>query len=102
MPTLPFDIDQVVLAHFCHRNRNRIRSLAVFGSALRPDFGPASDIDLLVEFEPSEVPGFGFFRIQEELTQLFGRQVDLETAGFLSAHFRHKVITEAFVLYDAA
>jgi predicted nucleotidyltransferase len=100
MLTLPFDIDETVLADFCRRIR--IRSLAVFGSALRQDLGPESDIDLLVEFEPHEVPGFGFFRIQEELTQLFGRQVDLETVGFLSAHFRGDVVAEAVVLYDAA
>jgi predicted nucleotidyltransferase len=100
MRVLPFDIDRDVLAGFCRTNR--IRSLAVFGSALGPNFGPASDIDLLVEFEPHEVPGLGFFRIQEELTSLFGRQVDLETAGFLSPHFRDEVITEAVILYDAA
>jgi predicted nucleotidyltransferase len=83
MLVLPFDIDLQRLAEYCHCSR--IRRLAVFGSALRSDFGPHSDLDVLVEFEPGHVPGFGFFRIQDELSELLGRQVDLETAGFFGA-----------------
>jgi predicted nucleotidyltransferase len=100
MLVLPFDIDLQRLAEYCHRNH--IRRLAVFGSALRSDFGPHSDLDVLVEFEPGHVPGFRFFRIQDELSELLGRPVDLETAGFLSPHFRDEVIAQAVTLYDAA
>ena len=100
MSTLPIDIDAEVLAALCRQNH--IRRLAVFGSALRPDFRPDSDVDLLVEFKPGRVPGFSFFRIQEELSGLFGRQVDPETAGFLSPRFRQESIAEAVTVYDAA
>lgn len=100
MDSLPFDIDPESLRDICRRNH--IRRLAVFGSALRPDFRPGSDVDILVEFEPGHVPGFGFFSIQDELSQLFGREVDLETPGFLSPHFRHEVLATAVSLYEAA
>ena len=64
------------LAEYCRANR--IKRLDVFGSALRADFGPESDIDLLVEFEPDRTPGlFDFARMEEELADLFGRKVDL-------------------------
>ncbi len=68
----------------------------------REDFGPASDLDLLVEFEPGVKVGLRFFTIQRELTGLFGRKVDLSTPGFLSRYFRDRVLNEAEVLYDAA
>ena len=71
---------------FCRRNH--IRRLSLFGSVLRPDFGPESDVDVLVEFEPGFVPGLAFFALQEELSQILGRKVDLNTPGFLSSHFR--------------
>ncbi|MBU2600763.1 MAG: nucleotidyltransferase family protein [Actinobacteria bacterium] len=100
MPDLPFHIDPTALADFCRANH--IRRLAVFGSALRSDYRPESDVDILVEFEPCRVPGFGFFRIQEELSVLIGREVDLETEGFLSPHFRSQVLNEALTLYEAA
>ena len=100
MPTLPFDIDPVSLAEFCRGNH--IRRLALFGSVLRSDHRPDSDVDILVEFEPGRVPGFGFFRIQDELSELLGRKVDLETAGFLSPYFRDDVLSEALTIYDAA
>ena len=63
------------LAAFCRSNG--IASLAVFGSALRDDFGPDSDVDLLVEFEPGLTPGLRFVTIADELETLFGRPVDL-------------------------
>jgi|WetSurMetagenome_2_1015567.scaffolds.fasta_scaffold244317_2 uncharacterized protein len=85
---------------FCRRHH--IRRLALFGSVLREDFGPASDIDVLVEFEPGHVPGLAFFSMQEELSQLFGRSVDLNTSGFLSRYFRKTIEDEAEPLYVAA
>jgi len=73
--------------------------LAFFGSALRSDLGPESDIDVLVEFEPGHTPGLAFFQIQDELTALLGRRVDLNTPQFLSRYFRDEVLREAEVQY---
>ena len=86
-------VDQERLAEFCRQNG--VRRLAVFGSALRDDFGPGSDVDVLVEFEPGQTPGLSFFRMQEELSQLFGRAVDLHTPASLSRYFRNQVLSEA-------
>jgi predicted nucleotidyltransferase len=80
--------------------RYHIRKLAFFGSVLRPDFGPHSDIDVLVEFDPGQTPGFAFFSIQDELTALLGRQVDLHTPNSLSPYFRKQVEATADVHYS--
>jgi uncharacterized protein len=93
------DVEQAALAQFCRRHH--IRRLALFGSVLRDDFGPASDIDVLVEFEPAHIPGLAFFTMQDELSELFHRQVDLNTLEWLSPYFRETVAQEAVVLYDA-
>jgi predicted nucleotidyltransferase len=85
------------VADFCRCHH--IRLLAVFGSALRDDFAPDSDIDILVEFEPGHVPGFEFFAIQDKLSALLGRKVDLNTEGFLSRYFRDRVKQRAEVQY---
>ena len=74
----------------------------MFGSALRADFGPDRDIDVLVEFEPGRTPGLAFFEMQDELTRMFGRVVDLHTPAFLSRYFRDEVLTEAQEQYLAA
>jgi uncharacterized protein len=92
--------DQEIIDELCQRYH--IKRLSLFGSVLRDDFRADSDIDVLVEFEEGKVPGFAFFAIQEELSQLFGRPVELHTAEFLSPHFRGKVIKEAQVQYDRA
>ena len=65
------------IADFCRRHH--ICKLAVFGSVLREDFRPDSDVDVLVEFEPGHTPGLAFFGMQQELSELLGRQVDLNT-----------------------
>jgi hypothetical protein len=88
------------IAEFCRHNR--IHRLALFGSVLRDDFGPDSDVDVLVEFEPGRVPGLAFFAMQRELSEILGQKVDLNTAGDLSPYFRKEVLAEAEVLYDAA
>ncbi len=88
------------IADFCRQNR--IRRMALFGSVLRDDFGPGSDVDILVEFEPGHTPGFAFFGMEKDLSQLLGRKVDLNTPGFLSPHFRQQVLDHLEVLYDAA
>jgi uncharacterized protein len=91
-------ISEAALVDFC--GRNHIRKLALFGSVLRDDFTPDSDIDVLVEFEPDHTPGLAFFAIQEELSGLLGPEVDLNTYEFLSQYFRDRVISEATVLYE--
>lgn len=84
------------------RRANRVRRLAVFGSALRDDFGPESDVDLLVGFEPGAAPGLGFFAMQSELSQPFRTTVELNTPGFLSPRFRGEVVAGARDLSIAA
>jgi predicted nucleotidyltransferase len=88
------------LAAFCRRHH--IRSLSLFGSVLREDFGPQSDIDVLIEFEPGKVPGLEFVRMKDELSRLLGRRVDLNTPRSLSPHFRDEVLREAERVYGAA
>ncbi len=100
MAKAPIDIPKERIAEFCRRNR--IRRLALFGSVLRDDFTPESDIDVLVEFEPDVRVGLRFFTMEEELSEILGRKVDLNTAGFLSKYFRDEVLAEAEVQYDAA
>ena len=85
------------IAEFCRRHH--IRRLSVFGSALRDDFGSDSDVDVLVEFDEGHEPGFAFFGMQDELSELLGRKVDLHTPGFLSRYFRDQVLKEAEVQY---
>ena len=94
------DIPADKIARFCRQHK--IVRLSLFGSVLRDDFGPDSDIDVLVEFEPSAKIGWGFFGIERELSDLLGRKVDLNTLGFLSRYFRDQVRSEAVVQYDAA
>src|SRR5512139_694381 len=93
-------IPQDKIADFCRRHH--IRKLSLFGSVLRDDFAPASDVDVLVEFEPGHVPGLAFFDMERELTSLLGRKVDLNTPGFLSRYFRDQVLAEAVNQYVAA
>ncbi len=88
------------IAAFCQRNH--IRKLSLFGSVLRDDFRPDSDIDVLVEFEPGTKIGYRFIDIQDELSAILGRPVDLNTTGFLSRHFRQQVIEAAQVVYERA
>ena len=87
------------LASFCQKHG--IAWLAVFGSALRADFGPESDVDVLVDFEPERIPGLiALAGIQLELRDLFpGRNVDLRTPDDLSPYFRQEVLDAAEVQY---
>lgn len=87
------------IAAFCERHH--IRKLSLFGSVLREDFRPESDVDVLVEFEPGYVPGFfRLFDLQDELSPLFrGRKIDLRTPQDLSRYFRHEVVASAEVQY---
>ena len=90
---IPYD----KIAEFC--KRNHIRKLSFFGSVLRDDFTPTSDVDVLVIFEDGKTPGLEFFSMHEDLAEILGRKVDLLTPGFLSPHFRDEVIATAYDLY---
>jgi predicted nucleotidyltransferase len=89
------------IASFC--KKHHIRKLSLFGSVLRDDFGPTSDVDVLVEFEPGHVPSFfRLFDMEDELSVLFGgRKVNLRTPEDLSRHFRQSVLAMAVVQYAA-
>lgn len=98
MPALKIAIPREELSEFCRRNR--INRLAFFGSVLRDDFGPDSDIDVLVEFEPGHRLGFGFVAVQDELSRILGRRVDLNTEEDLSRYFRDEVARTALPVYE--
>lgn len=97
---LRIPIDRQAVEAFCRRHR--VRRLAFFGSVLRDDFTPTSDVDVLVEFEPGHVPGLAFFAMERELSGILGRKADLNTPGFLSRFFRDQVLAEAETQYVAA
>ena len=91
-------IERQKIVEFCRRNH--IRRLALFGSVLRDDFGPDSDVDILVEFEAGHVPGLAFIRLEQELSRLLGgRRVDLVTPKFLNERIRDRVLGDAEVQY---
>lgn len=95
------DIPQKQITEFCRRHH--IRRLALFGSALRNDFMPDSDVDVLVEFEPGAKVGMiRLAGIELELSEILGRKVDMNTPGFISKYFRDKVLAEAKDQYVAA
>lgn len=93
-------VDRAKIADFCRKHH--IRRLAFFGSVLREDFRPDSDVDVLVEFEPGHVPGLDFFAMEAELGEILGRKVDLHTPQFLSRYFRRQVEAEAQAQYEQA
>src|SRR5438034_9942967 len=97
---LPIALPLAQIAAFC--GRNHIRRLALFGSVLRDDFTPDSDVDVLVEFEPGKTPGLDFFDLERELGQLYSRKVDLNTPMSLSRYFRDEVLKEAEDVYVKA
>ena len=99
MQRLPnIKVSEEGIARFCRRHH--IRKLAFFGSVLRPDFGPDSDVDVLVEFEPGRTPGLAFIRIENELSAVLGRQVDLVTFKALNRRIRDRVLADAQVQYE--
>lgn len=94
------NVDHNRIVDFCHSYH--IRKLAFFGSVLRDDFGPESDVDVLVEFEPGEEPGLiGLAGMEEELSGILGRKADMRTPEDLSRYFRDKVVSSAEVQYAA-
>jgi len=95
---LPVPIDRDKLASFCRRHH--IRKLAFYGSVLRDDFGPNSDVDVLVDFEPGCTPGFGIVDIEEELSSILGgRRVDLASEKYLNPRLRSRVLASAETQY---
>ena len=92
-----FDVPKSRIVEFC--SKHHIKKLSLFGSVLRDDFQPESDIDVMVEFEPGHVPGFAIIDMENELSKLAGRKVDLRTPKELSRYFRDRVIREAKVEY---
>ena len=93
-------ISQDKLAGFC--KRNHIKKLSVFGSAVRGELQPDSDIDFLVEFEQGLTPGlFSIIKMEMELTEMLGRKVDLRTPEDLSQYFRDEVVRNAELQYQA-
>ena len=78
-----------------------IRRLCLFGSVLRDEQRPGSDLDILVEFLPGHTPGFAFAQLGDQLSHLFGAAVDLHTPQSLSRYFRHDVLQEAREIYAA-
>ena len=93
-------VDRAKIAEFCRKHH--IRRLAFFGSVLRDDFRPDSDVDVLVEFAPGHVPGLAFFAMEAELSKILGRKVDLNTPQFVSPRFRDQVMAEAQLQYEQA
>ncbi|UCG44401.1 MAG: nucleotidyltransferase family protein [candidate division WOR-3 bacterium] len=85
------------MAEFCRRHH--IRRLSLFGSVLRDDFGPESDIDALVEFEPGAYVGFTIIDIEDELSQILGRKVDIVREKFLNRRIRDRVLASAEQVY---
>ena len=95
------EIPKAEIASFCRHSR--IRRLALFGSVLRDDFGPESDVDVLVDFEPGARVGLITLAGMEiELSRLLDRKVEIHTLKGLNPHFRDKVLDAAEVLYERA
>lgn len=92
------EVPQNAIADFCRRHH--VRRLSFFGSVLREDFGPDSDVDVLVEFERGTRVGLRFFAMERELSEILARKVDLNTRGFLSDEILKDALAEAEVQYD--
>ena len=93
-------IDQEQIAHFCRKHH--ITRLALFGSVLTDHFTEASDVDILVEFDPAHVPGMiRLCGMERELSGIIGRKADVRTPGDLSCYFREEILNTAVVQYAA-
>jgi predicted nucleotidyltransferase len=94
---LRIDAPTEKVVEFCRRHH--IRRFAFFGSVLRDDFRPDSDVDVLVEFEEGHVPGLAFFAMQDELSEILGRRVDLNTPGCFGPRLRPRILADAETVY---
>ena len=101
MVQLRIDIPRDRLVELCRRHR--IRRLSLFGSVLRDDFGPSSDVDMLVEFEAGHSPGWDIVDIELEFSAfLGGRKVDIVNPKYLNRHLKDRVLGEAVLQYETA
>ncbi|MGA0199595.1 MAG: nucleotidyltransferase family protein [Prochlorotrichaceae cyanobacterium] len=98
MKTFPIQIPDMKIQRFCQQNK--IRKLSLFGSVLRDDFTEQSDVDVLVEFLPGKTPGLAIVSMEDELSAILGRTVDLRTPRDLSRYFRDRVLQEARLIYE--
>jgi uncharacterized protein len=91
--------DRRALADFCRRHH--IQRLSLFGSVLRDDFGPESDVDVLVDYEPGHAPGWEVVDIEDELGQLFGgRKIDLVNRKYLNARLKDRILADEVLQYE--
>jgi predicted nucleotidyltransferase len=96
---IPIQVSDDVIAELCQRHR--IQRMGLFGSVLRPDFTPESDVDVLVEFEPgAQTTYLDMVELQDELAAIFGRAVDVGTYDMLSPHIRDRVIGTERTIYE--
>ncbi len=94
----PLEVSEDRVADFCRRHH--IRKLSLFGSVLRDDFRPDSDVDVLIQFEAGHVVGLGIMDIEEELSQLLGgHKIDLVNEKYLNRRLRSRILAEAQVQY---
>ncbi len=92
------EISEDGVADFCRRHH--IRKLSLFGSVLRDDFRPDSDVDVLIQFEAGHVIGLGIMDLEEELSQLLGgHKIDLVNEKYWNRHLRSRILAEAEVQY---
>jgi hypothetical protein len=92
-------IDPERIAAFCRKHH--LRKLAFFGSVLREDFGPDSDVDVLIEFEPGQAVGLRIIEMEDELSALLGgHKVDLVSEKYLNKRIRGRVLASAEVQYE--
>jgi hypothetical protein len=96
--SLPIHLSYEAIKQFCQRHS--IQKLSLFGSVLRDDFTRESDVDVLVEFQPGKTPGLDIVTMEDELSNIINRQVDLRTLADLSRYFRSEVSMEAMVIYE--
>lgn len=101
MTVLNLDVDQAQIAAFCRKWR--IKEMSLFGSVLRDDFRPDSDVDVLVTFEnDAQRSLWEFLEAQAELDELLGRKVDLvEKKNVVNPFVRHHILKHRHVIYDA-
>jgi len=98
MTEFPIPLNKEKIDACC--KKHHITYLALFGSILTSHFSASSDVDILVKFDKKHIPGlFGIFDIQEELSTIVGREVDLKTPNSLSRYFRDEILSKAKVLY---
>ena len=91
-------ISKTEMETFCRRNH--ITKMSLFGSALRDELKPGSNMDILVEFDKDHIPGLlDLAGMEIELMEMFGRKVDLRTPAELSRYFRDEVLEKARVEY---